>query len=74
MQAALVAQNDEASGAAEVVSSRDGGGAAARSASGDAADQFAGRRVAVLQASKTDVVNVTERDRSLGECHCSSKT
>ncbi len=47
--------------------SRDGDGAAAvEQQAAEPAERFAGRRIAVLQASKTDVVNVTECERSLG--------
>jgi hypothetical protein len=64
MQASLIAMEREESGNAESSSDT---GSTGPAASGDAASgQFAGKRIAVLQATKQDAVNIPERDRSLG--------
>ena len=61
MQASLAAMDREDSGNAE------GGGQTEQTAPGvPDSEPFAGKRVAVLQATKQDAINIRERDRSLG--------
>jgi hypothetical protein len=61
MQASLAAMEREDSGNAEGSSQTD------PAAPGDADNgPFAGKRVAVLQATKQDAISIRERDRSLG--------
>jgi hypothetical protein len=58
MQASLAAMQREVSGNADASEQTESGAADS--------EPFAGKRVAVLQATKRDAINIRERDRSLG--------
>lgn len=72
MQASLAALERERPDGGEAAGGGNSGAGAGRgespaeAAAAEAAVKFQGRRVAVLQATKQDAVNIRERDRSLG--------